>query len=75
MDMDEAVRTLIGTRLEIEEDKITRETTFDELGADSLDIIEVVAEIENEYDIEISDEALGRIRSVGDIENLIDESL
>lgn len=75
MDMDEAVRTLIGTRLEIEEDKITRETTFDELGADSLDITEVVAEIENEYDIEISDEALGRIRSVGDIENLIDESL
>ncbi len=75
MDMDEAVRTLIGTRLEIEEDKITRETTFDELGADSLDIIEVVAEIENEYDIEISDEALGRIRTVGDIENLIDESL
>ena len=73
--MNEAVRTLIGTRLEIEEDKITGETTFDELGADSLDIIEVIAEIESEYEIEISDEALGKIRTVGDIEKLIDESL
>lgn len=75
MEINEAVKTLIATQLEIEEDKIKDETTFDELGADSLDLIEVVTDIESEYEIEISDEIFAKIKTVGDIVKIIEESL
>ena len=75
MEINEAVKTLIATQLEIEEDKIKDETTFDELGADSLDLVEVVTDIESEYEIEISDEIFAKIKTVGDIVKIIEESL
>lgn len=65
MDIYESVRELISTQLEIEGDKINSETTFDELGADSLDIIDVVSDIESEYEVEIANGDFDRIKTVG----------
>lgn len=75
MDIYESVRELLRTQLEIEEDKINAETTFDELGADSLDLIDVVSDIESEYEVEIADSDFDKIKTVGDILKLLGERL
>ncbi|MGD9678647.1 MAG: acyl carrier protein [Vulcanibacillus sp.] len=65
-DIFESVKKIILDRLDVEEEKITLEATFKEdLGADSLDIVELVMEIEDEFDIEIADEDAENIVTVG----------
>ncbi len=75
MDIYESVKELISTQLEIDGDKISEETTFDELGADSLDLIDVVADIESKYEIEIAESEFEKIKTVGDIEKIIGERI
>ena len=68
----EKVRTIICDNLNISEDEITADTSFiDDLHADSLDIVEVVIEMETEFDIEISDEDFPGINTVGDLVDYI----
>ena len=53
--------------LNINADEITMDTTFvDDLGADSLDIFQIIMGIEEEYDIELENEAVEQIHTVGD---------
>ena len=56
MDVFERIKTLVADQLRVEEGKITLETTFDELDADSLDVVELIMALEDEFDIEIPDE-------------------
>lgn len=61
------LREIIVEVLNVDADEITMETTFvDDLGADSLDIFQIVMGIEEEFDIEIGNEAAEKIVSVGD---------
>ncbi|MCD8197330.1 MAG: acyl carrier protein [Lachnospiraceae bacterium] len=61
------LREIIAEVLNVDADEITMETTFvDDLGADSLDIFQIVMGIEEEFDIEIGNEAAEKIVSVGD---------
>ncbi|MGL5766770.1 MAG: acyl carrier protein [Sarcina sp.] len=53
--MFEKIRAIICDKLEIDEDKVTLETTFDELGADSLDLFEVIMDMEDEFGIKLDD--------------------
>ena len=58
---------LLGRLLNIDPDTITADTTFvDDLGADSLDIFQIIMGMEEEYDIELENEAAEQIRTVGD---------
>ncbi|HEX6988201.1 MAG TPA: acyl carrier protein [Bacillota bacterium] len=61
------VRQLIAEQLGLEEDEITPESSFlDDLGADSLDLVELIMAFEEEYELEIPDEDAERIATVGD---------
>lgn len=63
----EKLREIIGEVLNIDSDTITADTTFvDDLGADSLDIFQIIMGMEEEYDIELENEAAEQIRTVGD---------
>ena len=63
----EKLREIIGEVLHIDPDIITADTTFvDDLGADSLDIFQIIMGMEEEYDIELESEAAEQIRTVGD---------
>lgn len=65
------VKHIIADKLGISEGEIKMETTFEDLGADSLDIVELIMAIEEEYDIQVSDEEAERAQSVGDVVNYI----
>ena len=66
--MDEKVKKIIEEQLGVEGDKIQENASFiDDLGADSLDIVELVMAMEEEYDIEIPDEDAEKLKTVGDV--------
>ena len=63
----EKLKGLIVDVLNVDEDEITMDTTFvDDLGADSLDVFQIIMGIEEEFDIEIAQEEAEKIVSVGD---------
>ena len=63
----EKVRDVIVDQLGVDEDDVTMEANFvDDLGADSLDIVELIMGLETEFDIEIPDEDAEKIVTVGD---------
>ena len=63
----EKIKAIIAEVLNIDADSITADTTFvDDLGADSLDIFQILMGIEEEYDIELENEAVEQIQTVGD---------
>ncbi|MDY0408138.1 acyl carrier protein [Virgibacillus soli] len=71
-DVFERVKNIIVDKLEVEEDKVTLEASFrDDLEADSLDVVELVMELEDEFDMEIADEEAEQINTVGDAVNYI----
>ncbi len=64
----EKVRDIVVEQLGVEADEVALESTFiDDLGADSLDIVELIMDLEQEFDMEIPDEDLPKIQSVDDI--------
>lgn len=66
------VKALIVDHLDVEEEKVTMEASFkDDLEADSLDVVELVMELEDEFDMEIADEEAEKISTVGDAVNYI----
>ena len=67
MSIAEKVKTIIIEQLGVEEDEVTNEASFvDNLGADSLDIVELVMALEEEFELEIPDEDAEQIRTVGE---------
>ena len=61
------VKDIIVDRLGVDAEKVTPEASFkDDLGADSLDIAELVMELEDEFDMEITDEEAEKLTTVGD---------
>ena len=75
-DVLERVTKIIVDRLGVEESQVTLEASFkDDLGADSLDVVELVMELEDEFDMEISDDEAEKISTVGDAVNYINSQL
>ena len=64
----EKVKSIIADQLDVEEEKVVAEASITEdLGADSLDMVDLVMSIEEEFDIEVPDEAVENIKTVGDV--------
>ena len=64
----EKVKAILSEQFDVEEDSITAETTLaDDLGADSLDLFELVMALEDEYSVEIPAEDLEKLTTVGEV--------
>ncbi len=71
----EKLQEIIAEQLEIEIDDITLESELvDDLGADSLDVVDLVMTIEDEFGMEVPDEALEKIRTVDDVVKYIEDN-
>ncbi len=70
----EKIRAIIADKLSLDEEEITMESSFmEDLGADSLDIVELIMALEDEFDMSIPDEDAEKIVTVGDVVEYIKE--
>ncbi len=68
----EQIRKLVAEQLGVDRNQVTPQASIlDDLGADSLDVVELVMAIEESFDIEIPDEAIEAMRTIGDVENYV----
>jgi len=75
-DIESRVKNIIVDKLGVSEEEITPEASFtSDLGADSLDSVELIMEFENEFNISIPDEDAEKIQTVGDAIKYIEEHL
>ena len=75
-DISSKVKKIVADHLGIDEAKVTEESSFiDDLGADSLDTVELVMAFEEEFDIEIPDDAAETIQTFGDAVKFINEKI
>lgn len=73
--MFEKIRAAIAAQLNVPEENITLETRFvEDLKADSLDLVELVMDLEETYGVEIPDEQLAEVKTVGQIVSIIENS-
>jgi acyl carrier protein len=67
-DVSERIKAIIARQLEIKKEKVTESARIiDDLGADSLDVIEVISILEEKFDIQIPDEDDSKVKTVGDL--------
>ncbi len=73
--VQERVIDIVAEQLGVNKDQVSRETSFvNDLGADSLDTVELVMELEEEFDINIPDDAAEKIQTVGQAIEFIEQS-
>lgn len=74
--MFEKVRAIISEKLNVDQDEIKLESSIvDDLGADSIDLIELIMNLEEEYGISISDEEAVKLKTVGDVVDFINSQI
>ena len=72
----EKVREILCEQLDISEEEVTLESNIvDDFGADSLDLVDFIMSLEEEFDKEIPDEDVEKIKTVGDVVSYIENSL
>lgn len=74
MDIFEQVKKILCDQLDLDEEQVTEDSeVIDDLGADSLDIVDLVMTLEEEFDTEIPDEDIESLRTVGDIVKYVED--
>ena len=69
----EKIQAILAEQFDVEEDKITLETNIaEDLGADSLDVVDLLMTLEDEFDVEIPDSEVDNIRTVGNLVKFIE---
>ncbi|MDY4592916.1 MAG: acyl carrier protein [Eubacteriales bacterium] len=67
---------IIANVMNLDKSTLTMETSFkDDLNADSLDVVEIIMEVENEFGVEISDEEIVNYNTIGDVVRSLDENI
>ena len=70
----EKLRTILSHQFDVEKDTITPETNImEDLGADSLDVVDMLMSLEDEFDVEIPDEEIEKMRTVAEVVAYIEE--
>ena len=73
--IEQRVKKIVAEQLGVKEDEIKNESSFvDDLGADSLDTVELVMALEEEFDCEIPDEEAEKLQSVGGVVRYVEEN-
>ena len=73
--IEDRVKKIVVEQLGVKEEEVTNEASFvDDLGADSLHIVELVMQVENQYDLEIPDEDAETLLTVGDVKQYIEDN-
>lgn len=68
----EKIKKMLAEQLDVEEETLTAETDIArDLGADSLDVVELLMSIEDEFEVEIPDEEIENIKTIGDLTDYI----
>ena len=72
----EKVKTILSNQFEVDIDTITADTNvIEDLGADSLDVVDMLMSLEDEFDVEIPDEEIEKMRTVSDVVSYIEEHM
>lgn len=76
MGVEERVYAIVSEQLQVPREEVARESAFvDDLKADSLDVVELVMELEDEFEVNIPDDDYDKIRTVGDAIDYIEERM
>jgi acyl carrier protein len=75
MDTMKKIKEIISRQTDIDEEKLGEDTTLEDIVADSLDIVEMLMEIEEAFDIDISDEDAKKLSTVGELCGYIEDKL
>ncbi len=73
MDTFDMICDIISARFELTETSLTQDTTWEEIGADSIDLVDLISELEDKFNVSIPDEAIDDLRTIGDVAKLIEE--
>ena len=72
--MKEKILQMIGEQFNVDVDDLHEDTSFvDDLNADSIELVELVMSIEDEFDIQVEDEALEKLQTIGDVLDYIEQ--
>ncbi len=72
----EKVQNIVSAQFDVDKNTITMDTNIeDDLGADSLDVVDMLMSLEDEFDVEIPDEQIDKIRTVGQLVSYIEEHM
>ena len=71
----ERLREIICDQLELSEDDVTLDAVLTDVGADSLDLVDIVMSIEDEFGVEVPDDGLDRFVTIGDVVDFLEDRL
>ena len=72
----EKVRDILCDQLDVNEEEVTMDSSIaEDLGADSLDVVDLIMSLEDEFDMEVPDEQVEAIKTVGDLVRFIEQSV
>ena len=72
----EKIKAILCDQLDVEEDKVTLDAdVLEDLGADSLDVVDLIMTLEEEFEVEIPDDVADSIKTVGDVVRYIEENM
>ena len=73
MDTMKKIKEIISRQTDIDEDTLTEDTTMEEITSDSLDIVEMLMDVEETFDVDISDEDAKKLTTIGELCTYIDD--
>ena len=72
MDTLDKVCAIVNERFDIDQPALSAETTWEEIGADSIDLVDLISAVEEAFDVSIPDEEIENLKSIGDVAGYLD---